>query len=152
MSIVNISEAARITGKARTTIQRKIKSGHLSAVRQYDGSRGIDTSELIRVFGELRAADAAIAAPDAATPVAQHSAPAANFPPAPDDIAADWGDDSAQAKLFRLQVRNDALEAENALLREQLSEAQADKRELFKLAVGGSLPARGWWTRLFGKN
>ena len=46
MSKLNISQAARITGKSRTTIHRKLKNGTLSA----QGGL-IDTSDLIRVFG-----------------------------------------------------------------------------------------------------
>ncbi len=152
MSIVNISEAARITGKARTTIQRKIKSGHISAVRQYDGSRGIDTSELVRVFGELHATDAAIAASDAVTPVAPQSAPAADLHRAADDFQFGGAGTPSQMELVRLRVRNEALEAENSLLREQLGEAQADKRELFKLVGNDRFRARGWWASVFGKD
>lgn len=48
MAQVNISEASRMTGVSRTTIHRKLNSGVLSI------SEGkIDTSDLIRVFGEL---------------------------------------------------------------------------------------------------
>lgn len=49
MAQVNISQAAKLVGKSRTTIHRKINKGELSI------SNGlIDTSELIRVFGELK--------------------------------------------------------------------------------------------------
>ena len=53
MAILNISEAARSAGVARSTIQRAIREGRLSATRHANGSKGIDTSELVRVFGEL---------------------------------------------------------------------------------------------------
>ena len=36
----------------RTTIQRAIREGKLSAAVQPNGSKGIDTSEMVRVFGE----------------------------------------------------------------------------------------------------
>ena len=36
----------------RTTIQRAIQKGKLSATIQPNGSKGIDTSEMVRVFGE----------------------------------------------------------------------------------------------------
>lgn len=49
MAYVSIAEAVRLTGKSRSTITRKIKSGGLSR-----DSKGIETSELIRVFGELK--------------------------------------------------------------------------------------------------
>ena len=48
MAKVNISQAARLTGKSRTTIHRKLNSGELSI----QGGL-IDTSDLIRVFGAL---------------------------------------------------------------------------------------------------
>lgn len=54
MAIVSISEAAKITGKARSTIQSYIKTGKLSkTIDSHTGVVGIDTSELIRCFGEL---------------------------------------------------------------------------------------------------
>lgn len=54
MAIVSISEAARITGKARSTIQSYIKTGKLSKTTDsHTGVVGIDTSELIRHFGQL---------------------------------------------------------------------------------------------------
>jgi len=54
MTIVSISEAARITGKARSTIQFYIKTGRLSKTTDsHTGVVGVDVSELIRCFGEL---------------------------------------------------------------------------------------------------
>ena len=54
MAIVSISEAAKITGKARSTIQSYIKTGKLSKTTDsHTGVVGLDTSELIRCFGEL---------------------------------------------------------------------------------------------------
>jgi len=51
MAIVSISEAARLIGKSRATVHRNIETGKLS--RTPDG-KGIDTSELLRVFGEFK--------------------------------------------------------------------------------------------------
>ncbi|ELV07200.1 Hypothetical protein F387_01983 [Wohlfahrtiimonas chitiniclastica SH04] len=54
MAIVSISEAARITGKARSTIQSYIKTGKLSKTTDsHTGAVGVDISELVRCFGEL---------------------------------------------------------------------------------------------------
>jgi len=53
MAKVNLSQAAKLTGKNRTTIWRHINSGKLSAERDRDGLPFVDTSELIRVYGEL---------------------------------------------------------------------------------------------------
>jgi predicted site-specific integrase-resolvase len=47
--IVNIQKAIELTGVSRSTIQRHIKQGKLSRT-----DKGIDTSELIRVYGALK--------------------------------------------------------------------------------------------------
>ena len=52
MAILSISEAARTWRMGRTTIQRAIREGKLSAAVLPNGSKGIDTSEMVRVFGE----------------------------------------------------------------------------------------------------
>lgn len=46
-----ITQAHRITGRSRTTIQKHVKKGKLSYTEN-DGVKLIDASELIRVYGE----------------------------------------------------------------------------------------------------
>ena len=46
----SLSEAAKATGKNKTTIQRAIKNGKISAIKGNKGSYEIDPSELHRVF------------------------------------------------------------------------------------------------------
>ncbi|MEQ9769234.1 helix-turn-helix domain-containing protein [Pectobacterium jejuense] len=53
MAKISISEAARLTGKSRTTLHRLIKTGELSTCRGARNARMVDVSELIRVFGPL---------------------------------------------------------------------------------------------------
>ena len=53
MAQVSISEAARLTGKSRKTLHTYISNGKLTKVTDTNGKPKIDTSELIRVFGEL---------------------------------------------------------------------------------------------------
>ncbi|WP_187488997.1 helix-turn-helix domain-containing protein [Duffyella gerundensis] len=53
MAKVSISEAARLTGKSRTTLHRLIKTGELSTCSGVRNAKMIDISELIRVFGEV---------------------------------------------------------------------------------------------------
>ena len=50
MALVTISEAARLIGKSKQTLYRHVASGKVS--RNSDGM--LDTTELIRVYGELR--------------------------------------------------------------------------------------------------
>lgn len=53
MAKVSISEAARLTGKSRTTLHRLIKTGELSICSGERNAKLVDTSELLRVFGHL---------------------------------------------------------------------------------------------------
>jgi excisionase family DNA binding protein len=54
VAILSLREAALQVGVSRPTIYRKAASGELSVVQRLDGSQGVDTSELLRVFGQLR--------------------------------------------------------------------------------------------------
>lgn len=54
MSIVSVSEAARLSGRGRATLYRMFDKGELSRSVSPDGSTGVDVSELIRVFGQLK--------------------------------------------------------------------------------------------------
>jgi hypothetical protein len=96
MAIVSVSEAARLVGKSRRTIQRDIAAGKLS---KCDNGKKLDTSELMRVYGSLLNApnDA-----DKNAHMTQDVAP--NIPP---DVA-------------EMRIRLAALEAENAALKDHL--------------------------------
>lgn len=50
MSVVSVIEASKLTGKSVPTIYRHIKNGKLSR----NGVDGIDTSELLRVYGQFK--------------------------------------------------------------------------------------------------
>ncbi len=52
MANISISQAAKDWGIARSTIQRRLRSGDLSATGKAGAAKTIDTSELLRVFGE----------------------------------------------------------------------------------------------------
>ncbi|WP_196053697.1 hypothetical protein [Paracoccus lichenicola] len=51
MTELSLSQAAKLTGKSKSTINRAIKTGKISANRHEDGSYSIDPAELSRVFG-----------------------------------------------------------------------------------------------------
>lgn len=48
-----LTESAKLAGVSRRTIQRYVKSGKLSSRSDHRGNPTIETSELLRVFGEL---------------------------------------------------------------------------------------------------
>lgn len=54
MALVSITEAARLTGKSRRTIQRHIATGKLSMSRNDATEKSSETSELIRCYGEIK--------------------------------------------------------------------------------------------------
>ena len=96
MAIVSVSEAARLVGKSRRTIQRDIAAGKLS---KCDNGKKLDTSELLRVYGSL------LNVPNDADKNAHMTQDVAlNIPP---DVA-------------EMRIRLAALEAENAALKDHL--------------------------------
>lgn len=54
MAKVNVSEAASLVGVARSTLYSYIRSGKISTEKDAIGRPQIDTSELIRVFGDIK--------------------------------------------------------------------------------------------------
>ncbi|MEY4211472.1 MAG: hypothetical protein RLZ92_1853 [Pseudomonadota bacterium] len=94
--IVSIEEATRLVGKSRSTINRAIKAGKLSKT-----PTGIDTAELMRVYGELM----------------QHDTPQKMAQQTTNDTSVD------HHKLELLQVQME-------LLRVQLEQSQESVRDL----------------------
>lgn len=123
MTVVSISEAARLTGKSRKTIQRYVAVGRISMSHSVAGSKGIDTSELIRVFGELT-----------------HPAPALSHAPESQTDAPAVTPDVAAAMAL--------LQAENAALKAQLEAKEANLADLRQsLRLLEHLPAKKrWWS------
>ena len=50
MPVLSLSQAAKLTGKSKSTINRAIKTGKLSATRHENGTYSIDPAELTRAF------------------------------------------------------------------------------------------------------
>ena len=120
-----LSQAATATGKNKATVQRAIKSGKISAVKNSSGAYEIDPSELHRIF------------PSVAQRVAQHDI--SNETQRPDKY-----DETIQLKL-------DLLEAEREREREQLQSTIDDLRARLDRSedrITALLPAptkRSWW-------
>ena len=111
MTILSLTEAAKAANIARSTLYRAIRQGRLSVVSHPHGGRGVDTAELIRVFGPLQGA----------TEQTQQSA-------TPSDVAL-------------LRVRIEALERENRLLREEVDASRARENKLLDVVARGLLEA-----------
>lgn len=50
MPELTLSQAAKLIGKSKSTLNRAIKSGRLSAIRNDDGTFSINPAELLRAF------------------------------------------------------------------------------------------------------
>jgi len=143
---LNISQAAKAAGVDRSTIQRKIKSGKLSATVDMDGNKLIDPVELERVFGE-------IAAPDrvwqrAAMP--QHAAPDMLHV-----LERQNNDLHEQIHLLRQDKEQDRRQHERTVedLRRDRDawRAQAEKQTLLLTHVQQEpAPKASFWQRMFG--
>lgn len=122
MAIVSISEAARLVGKSRRTIQRDIAAGKLS---KCDNGKSLDTSELLRVYGAF----------SDATNVADVNATMTQL--VADNIPTDVTD---------MRARLAALEAENAALKDHLgSLKQAMLLLEHKITDEPKKAPRRWW-------
>ena len=51
MALLNQTDAAKMANVSRPTINRHIKQGKLSTVKNHDGSISIESSEVLRVYG-----------------------------------------------------------------------------------------------------
>ena len=109
MTLLTLTQAAKTAGIARSTLYRAIRNGRLSVVSQPNGSKGIDTSELQRVFGPLQSTTKLSGQYDA-----------------PQDVAL-------------LQARIDALERENGLLRDEIQASRERESKLLDVVSQGLL-------------
>lgn len=122
MAIVSISEAARLVGKSRRTIQRDISAGKLS---KCDNGKSLDTSELLRVYGAFKAA----------TNGAQENVTMSQ------DVTGNVTPDIAD-----MRAHIAALEAENAALKDHLSSLKQAMLLLEnKITTEQPKPRRRWW-------
>jgi hypothetical protein len=133
MAKVNKSQAAKMAGVSRPTIDKKIKIGELSVEKKADGSVEIDVSELERVFGSL-------VAPDAAQP------PRKNL-----------HSDTPQVVTV-LQSQIELLQREVYTLREERERDRREREQLLEIIQSQTrlLPApkgpeekKSWWQRWF---
>jgi len=121
MSELSLTQAAKIAGKSKSTINRAIKAGKLSAIRRDDGSYSIDGAELARVFqiGTPSGSEWVSAAPS-----------------------------TEQVRTATLEAENAALRAALDREREALDEVRAD-RDAWKQQATALLAAppkrRSWW-------
>ena len=112
MPIVSRKEAMQLTGKSHATLYRHLKSGKLS--KAPDG--GIDTAELIRVYGEFVSPDAK----DASKPIKT-------------DISALYQKDKTDTEIKLMQEQIDLLKYQLAKTEVQLEHSQHQGDKLLQI-------------------
>lgn len=121
VSELSLTQAAKIAGKSKSTINRAIKSGKLSATRHDDGSYSIDGAELARVF------------------------------PSGTPLGSEWVSAAPPTELARtatLEAENAALRAALDREREALDEVRADRdawRQQATALLAAPPKRRSWW-------
>lgn len=134
--MLSLREAATAAGVSKSTIQRAIKSGRLSATRTDDGGYAIDPAELHRVYPARNGGDAART--DAVGQDATSPAPAATAM-----LEAELA--SLRELLRRADREADDLRADRDAWRAQAENASATVRQLTDQRDRPS-----WWRRLVG--
>ena len=109
MTILTLTQAAKAAGVARSTLYRAIRKGRISVISQPNGSKGIDTAELMRVFGPLQ------------------------------DAAEQPQQSNPQQDVALLHARIDALERENILLRDEVQASRERENKLLDVVSRGLL-------------
>lgn len=129
MPAVSLTEAARLAGVSRKTVQRRVSDGVLSVSHGVQGEKTVEISELIRVFGQLPGHGVHPVHGTESSPVHGH-------------------DQGVQPNLAALEARIEGLEAVVASKDEtiasqagQIDELRQEKREL-RAQVAGLLEDR----------
>lgn len=128
----SLTEAAEAVGKSRTTIQRAIKSGKISAKKNDNGSYDIDPAELHRVFVKRT--------------VTSHVQPNETI----------RNSDETLQKESDFKVLEVKLQAAEAMAEERSKtiedlRARLDKSEAKVTAMLTDQRPKGFWARLWGK-
>lgn len=129
MAIVNKTEAARLAGCGKKRLYELIRDGKISVSKDNVGREGIETSEILRVFGELK-------------PIAQGAALGDEKTVLPDQAAAVIAE--LRAENVGLKTRINDLSDHIQTLKAEL--AAAKEREIRLLPQ----PRQGFFSRFFG--
>ena len=132
--LVNLTEAAKLAGVSRTTLYAKLKNGTLSESKDRQGNRQVDTSELLRVFGELKAEQPATRPMDAQVDAVLHPVDA-QFGHAEHGLIAALRD---QIDMLKAQVE-EAKQRESELM-------DMLKQRLIADQTGREEKPRRWWS------
>jgi len=141
MTMVTLGEASRLTGLGKTTIQRSIKAGRLSATRTEFGSYQIDAAELHRVYP--------IPAPVDVTVTETHRADQDATPDVTPVLEAQINALRQVSELLRQQLDDTRKDREDLREDRDRWRSQAERLALPAPATAGA--SRPWWRRIGSK-
>ncbi len=128
----SVSDAAKVVGKSRSTINRDIRNGKLTVQKDDKGKPFIELVELERVYDRVNI--------DALSEATLTKQPDTTY------VDALIQSKDAEIELLKRQLddmthRLDASDTERRRVTEQLTGLLTDQRER----------GRGWWSKLFGR-
>jgi hypothetical protein len=138
MTFLSIAEATKLIGKSRATLYRYIDEGKLSTSVDDLGKRKIETSELLRVFGEFSKKDNET--------VSERQ----NLTPRDTNLSQRLRDAAEHIRWLTAQL--DEEKARSRRLEEEKEREREHSRELERLmlAVGSQQRKPGIFERIFG--
>ena len=136
---LTIKEAVDVIPVSESSLRRDIKSGKLSSEKDLQGRRQIDTSELIRVYGELNPISEKTAQSDKSVRDTQ-----VNTDDTPKIVAL------LEGQVQDLKAQLDTATEEKAKLLKLLSEEKEEKRALMPPADDKPQKSQNWLLRLVG--
>jgi hypothetical protein len=148
MANIGLSEAARLTGRPRSTLHRAMKAGRLSYTVGPDGARLIDPAELERIYDMQPSATPAPDAPTVAWNKSQQAEMVAQLAAERAKTAmleARFAD--AQDQIGDLRGRLDASEAERRANDEERRRIQAQLTAVLTDQRAKAEPPRTAWGR-----
>lgn len=141
MTQITISEAARRVGIARSTLLRHIKNGKVSKVIGKDGKPRLDTSELLRVYGDLKTSNS----DDTGATLHQ------NYSTLQVDTGSRYTEKDIEIATLRAELKA-ALERSDEFKEERDEwRGVAKKGQALLTDEGQGRPSKGLWARVFGK-
>lgn len=142
MTQVTISEAARRVGVARSTLLRHIKNGKISKVIGKDGKPSLDTSELLRVYGDLKTPD------EDDTSDALHQ----NRSALQVDTSDRYTEKDIEIATLRAELKAAIERADEFKEERDEWRGVAKKGQVLLTDAGHGKPRQGLWARVFGKS
>ncbi len=136
---LTIKEAVEVIPVSESSLRRDIKSGKVSSEKDLQGRRRIDTSELVRVYGELKPINEEPAQSEESVRDSQ-----VNTDDTPKIVAL------LEGQVQDLKAQLDTATEEKAELLKLLSAEKAEKRALMPPADEKTQKSQNWFHRLVG--